>query len=98
MQLCLSMQTFRQSSCRLRKCLTGNAETVEHPLDPAEEQPCIGIRVMVGMTDVAPVRSHPPGQLADKPRTIRTDELKDDRGVAHDYRLKSKFSRAETAG
>ena len=98
MQLSLSIQTFRQSSRRLRKCLTGDAETIEHPLNPAEEQTCTGIRVMVGMTDVSSVSGHPPGQLADQPWTIRTDQLKDDRRLAHDYRLKSKFSRAETAG
>ena len=40
---------------------------------------------MVGMTDVAPISSHPAGQLADKGRTIWTDQLQDDRGGGQEF-------------
>jgi hypothetical protein len=53
---------------------------------------------MVGMTDVAAIRGNPAGEITHQTRTVRTDQLKDDRGSAQREAWKSRFSRANRAG
>jgi hypothetical protein len=97
-QLHLAVQPFSQRIGSFRQSLSWNAKTLKRPFDPTQEQASPHIGVMVGMADISAIRSHPPRQIAHKPRTIGTDHLKDDRGLIHHNTCKNKFSRNKASG
>ena len=78
-KLRFSAQAFSQGMHSWRNGLPRQAETLQPPFNPTEKQPSTGIGVMVRVMDIAPVCSHPSSQLTDESRTIRADQLQDDR-------------------
>ena len=78
-KLRFSAQTFSQGMHGGPDGLPGQTEPLQSPFDPAEKQTSASIRVMVGVMNVAPVCSHPSSKLTDESRTIRADQLQDDR-------------------
>ena len=78
-KLRFSAQTFSQGMHGGPDGLARQTEPLQSPFDPAEKQTSASIRVMVGVMNVAPVCSHPSSKLTDESRTIRADQLQDDR-------------------
>ena len=70
----------RRGGCDRRP---GQAESLQPPFDPAEEQACPRIGVVIGMADVATVGRHPTREFTDQPGAIATDQLQDRRRGAH---------------
>ena len=78
-KLRFSAQTFCQAMHGGRDGLPGQTKTLQSPFDPAEKQTSASISVMIGVMNVPPVCSHPSSELTDESRTIRADQLQDDR-------------------
>ena len=85
----MTMESFGQCTSSRREGIAWNSEPLKLPLNPTQKQTSIGIRVVIGMPDVATVRCHPSSQFAHQTGSVRTDQLQDHRRGSHGNALKS---------
>ena len=63
--------------------LPRQAETLQIPLQPAEEHSGASVGVVIGVADVAAVARHPAGDLAHQAGPVGADQLQDGAGRSH---------------